>query len=407
MAFGGYSQNSRDPKRQREATGIKGRSSVKRVFTTDMCAHVWAQQSQEDGRSANGNLFFRGATIYSYGEHFPIARFTDAHVGAERVVLFNSGTYSTTTSQHQSTVRSALDGLAVKLLRVPVVAGYGEQFAHGENVAALMRDLEQHAEAMANPRKRAAIYGADTVETRTESLSDYALRVTEYCNVFALPVPALNLADKREAIRKAFEAYNDPKAVAKRERASVKREGKRAIANAELLSRAYAYIEGIGPRLDYDARKLLKRVNWDVTLRYNQAEANDPTYRYHTPGPSVTPEQWRNGLGNINALGYGRGLTLLRRKGDTLETSRGAEVPFVHAVRAFHKAQQCRRFGVDWHRNGDRCPVGVFQVDAIDTTGNLKAGCHTLNWDEMLRLAVREIPQQVRPTFPVPALIAS
>jgi len=41
-------------------------------------AHVWAQQVQDEERS--GNMFFEGDTIYSYGHHFPIARFVKKDV---------------------------------------------------------------------------------------------------------------------------------------------------------------------------------------------------------------------------------------------------------------------------------------------------------------------------------------
>jgi hypothetical protein len=129
--------------------------------------------------------------------------------------------------------------------------------------------------------------------------------------------------------------------------------------------------------------------------------------RYRDETPTVTPEQWQDGKGQRGALGYGLRSTLLRRVGERLETSQGVEVPFSHAVVAFHKASRCRRTATTWHRNGEQVPVGHFQVDEIDAQGNLKAGCHTLAWEEMLRLAVKEVPEQVRATFPVPALVVS
>ena len=35
------------------------------VFSNSMVAHVWAQQTQSEGRSNNGNLYFEGPCIYS------------------------------------------------------------------------------------------------------------------------------------------------------------------------------------------------------------------------------------------------------------------------------------------------------------------------------------------------------
>jgi hypothetical protein len=105
--FGQYSNNSRE-QRQRAATGITGRARVKRVFANDMVAHVWAQQTQDEGRSSNGNFYFDGDTLYSYGRHFAVARFTGRMVDGQRVVLTNSGSYSVTTSGHMNDMRRAL-----------------------------------------------------------------------------------------------------------------------------------------------------------------------------------------------------------------------------------------------------------------------------------------------------------
>src|SRR5258708_2866708 len=70
----------------------------RKVFANGMVAHVWAQQTNEEGRSNNGNFYFRGDTIFSYGHHFPIARFSVD----KTVVWFTNATYSVSTSGHVS-----------------------------------------------------------------------------------------------------------------------------------------------------------------------------------------------------------------------------------------------------------------------------------------------------------------
>ena len=40
-----------------------------------------------------------------------------------------------------------------------------------------------------------------------------------------------------------------------------------------------------------------------------------------------------------------------------------------------------------WHANGHRLPVGHFQIDSIDPAGNIAAGCHTILWNEIERIA--------------------
>lgn len=84
---------------------------MRKVFSnhTEVC-HVWAARSQKEGRASR--IFFEGDTIYSYGRHFPMAKFYD--VKDETVVLINDSTYSVSTSKHMCYVRSALRGLDKK-----------------------------------------------------------------------------------------------------------------------------------------------------------------------------------------------------------------------------------------------------------------------------------------------------
>lgn len=77
---------------------------MKTVFNNAQTAHVWAQQTQDQGRSTNGNLFFRGKVIYSYGHHFPLAMFVPEY----DIVLVNSDSYSVSTSKHQGYVRQTI-----------------------------------------------------------------------------------------------------------------------------------------------------------------------------------------------------------------------------------------------------------------------------------------------------------
>lgn len=68
------------------------------------------------------------------------------------------------------------------------------------------------------------------------------------------------------------------------------------------------------------------------------------------------------------------------------------------------RAQACRSQRKEWHRNGEQIAVGHFQLDSVTADGDIKAGCHTIAWSEMLRLALLEVPHVVKATFPVPAI---
>lgn len=81
------------------------------------------------------------------------------------------------------------------------------------------------------------------------------------------------------------------------------------------------------------------------------------------------------------------GRALIRARGDVLETSHGASVPLADAIKAFQFVKLVRERGQGWKRNGATLPVGHFQIDAIDVSGNFVAGCHKIGWNEISRLA--------------------
>ena len=77
------------------------------VFENRMVAHVWANQSQHSGRSNNGQFYFEGAYLYSYGTHF-----TAGIIMPDGQAVLNDDSYSVTTNRHQSYARQAVRGVA-------------------------------------------------------------------------------------------------------------------------------------------------------------------------------------------------------------------------------------------------------------------------------------------------------
>lgn len=78
---------------------------ARKVYDNAMTAHVWAQQNQDEGRSNNGNFYFVGPVIYSYGSHF-VAGVIDE----SGVAWINADSYSPSTAKHMSYVRRAVRG---------------------------------------------------------------------------------------------------------------------------------------------------------------------------------------------------------------------------------------------------------------------------------------------------------
>lgn len=98
-------------------------------------------------------------------------------------------------------------------------------------------------------------------------------------------------------------------------------------------------------------------------------------------------EAWQNNEPGA-FIPYGVGKVFLRKRTPgTVETSKGAVIPWDDAVRLFRFALARRKKG--WRRNGETFAVGPYQLDAVNKSG-IVAGCHRIGFDEMERLAKKE-----------------
>ena len=66
---------------------------MRKVFTNTEIVHVFAQQSQSEGRS--GSMFFQNTEIFSYGYHYLLGEFIDPDT-----IVINDKGYSNSTSKH-------------------------------------------------------------------------------------------------------------------------------------------------------------------------------------------------------------------------------------------------------------------------------------------------------------------
>lgn len=510
MGYGQWSTNGYGSTlRQSRADMAAGSKVTQRRFTfgdhANTC-HVWAQQNRETwrGQSSDGRIRFKGATIYSYGSHFPMANFTARKFDGQRIVLINGAGYSVSTGKHKRLVGNALSGLDVCLVRVPDLAkllGYNSgkelralklQFFNEacETYASAYRDTEAGRHWATPPRDARATVEAlraalcisrkipgDILQWSDDRRAKFdammnARRLRQALGRIKAINPALPVADQfnpdteaaRECnawncrdrinqienqlrdigsarltlgkakrypvmVRKASAALKAGRALrdkwrelqgiaaARESRATDlekledvrgymnatrdedKAQEPRALWNYEETARlaGLAYSEGFADLGDY--------LRDNVSLKKWFQEVPD-TFKVETYGREVlTPEQWQDGQGEASQH-YGplSSLTLLRKRGDELQTTRGARCPWSHAVKAFEIAQRCRATQETFTPNGHSIRVGTYSVDRIDPDGTLHAGCHHLDFAEMQRLAIREIPDRVRPCSPLPAL---
>ena len=73
---------------------------MRTVFSnSDDVIHIFAQQSQSEGRCSN--IFFNGTKIYSYGYHYLLGEFID-----KNTIVINDEGYSSTTNKHIWSLKS-------------------------------------------------------------------------------------------------------------------------------------------------------------------------------------------------------------------------------------------------------------------------------------------------------------
>lgn len=103
---------------------------TRQVYERSMVAHLWANRSQDSARDSGGRFYFTGGRLYSYGSHFIIGAHVETADGPR--ILWNSRTYSMTTTRHQSEAWRALAGWQTRE-RIVYVDGLGENDTRGRD----------------------------------------------------------------------------------------------------------------------------------------------------------------------------------------------------------------------------------------------------------------------------------
>lgn len=277
--------------------------------------HVWAQQTKDQGR--NGNLSHTGTTIYSYGRHFPIARFTGIKSPAGEIVLFTSRGYSNSTVKHKAYVMQALYGLPVQIIYCfnPEAEFSNE---HNENLSKMCDEFDALIVLASKARTRAMAY---IVEARQLHLA-----AVEYLTYMGGTLPREMVVPADIGQAKELTA------------AQIKRKADAADkARALLLEDLAAWRRG----------------------------------EYH-------------GIKNLSELP-----TALRVKGDLIETTRGASIPLSFAPAVWRAATHSRKSALSWSSAQLIKPVAVgeFRLESINEAGDIKVGCHNIEFNELVIIA--------------------
>lgn len=306
-------------------------------------AHFWANQVQERGRS--GSMFFSGASIYSYGRHFEmarIARVKSEHVSGLNktgVVLFNPKDYSVTTARHKRLVRLAIDGTAYYRFDVPClnagttgVKKYDRQL-HTENVDYLL--------GQADKLRQKALRAVDHGTFYRNRADDCFEEARHYREVFKLPKSIAAKIETKSIWTAEEEAILDRRAKAAEER-QVTRSARYENRLAEMCEKAAEHLKA-----------------------------------WRAGGPFVS--------GALHTLPVA-----LRVAGEAVETSYGAAVALPVARAAWERYHAGQTVAGD--------SVGAFEVRSLDEK-EVRIGCHVLPVAEIQALAAAQGWGQKKSTF--------
>lgn len=111
-------------------------------------AHEWAYDTDGKGIGAGANILYGGGCIYSYGNHFMIARHVKNDKG-ETAVLFTERTYSQTTAKHIKAVEDAVSHKHIIYVADPALTK--EELFNNWNVQ--MVNIVHHLEGAKRPGK--------------------------------------------------------------------------------------------------------------------------------------------------------------------------------------------------------------------------------------------------------------
>lgn len=310
---------------------------MKTVFSNEMVAHVWAQQNQSHGRNSGNTLFFEHTTIYSYGYHFPIAKFATNSIG-KTIVLFNDDSYSSTTSNHQNYCRNAIDK-NIPIINVPKWAVERLSDTQDDlNFNKVVNWFNGRAKELISRARNARKWGSYHLGTLDKLCNDFKMLCSwMMIDSYDLAISNGLLNSERESIDQKTAEYLAKKEQRRKEKLKVEQSEKRQQFNAWLDGK-------------------------DVDFPY-----------------CFNPDD-------------GTKLLSINRSMGEIRTSGGATFPIEHGKRAWKRLKAIRSAClsntklVDQKINEFQIKLGAFKIGSIDDAWTVKAGCHRIKWEEIERI---------------------
>lgn len=297
---------------------------MQKIHNNDGVVHLWANQAQSEARNGKDSFSFHGGNLYSYATM--IAAFITPDL-----ILFNSATYSVTTSQQIGLAQSAashIDSL--------VVPNMGSQSGGGYDAPQIL-STKDHAENLKFFKDNAtdALLRSGRARSNADWLYSEAMSAIDNYNHY---LSAFKI--KRKQLTP--DQFNVKDLVEKAKIASKKGAKKRKIERAKL---AKEQAENIAEWIAGNSYSFSGSNRLPVYLRINESS-------------------------------------------ETIETSQGANIPLKFAPILWRMINKTIRVGEQWTKDPTHAMhVGHYTLDRINVDGSIVVGCHNIPFSELERMA--------------------
>lgn len=235
----------------------------------------------------------------------------------------------------------------------------------------------------------AVLFTTRGYSTSTAKHLSYTRFACRSMRVFHVPLSADNLSNTLAGNRKTF--LDDYQTRIKAAELSAGRSRKYADSALEALCRLvdeandYAEFTGSPRRFTIPDLEQLRERAKHATARERERKRTEQAKLERVNADAI--REWLSG--ERNTLPYTITRTYLRivDDGANVETSKGAIFPVEHAKRGLAFVESIRESGQPYQRNGHTFHLGNYAIDKIDTSGNVTAGCHFVEYAEIARIA--------------------
>lgn len=332
---------------------------TKTVHNNDQIRHLWANQTQSYARG-NGSTHFEGPTLFSYNT--PIAHFVMQK--GRRVALITTASYSPSTSRHVPSVRDIPgypETMAFAVKHIGVSGGRADRLPDDWQRVNYLHMAERYKDLIVRIARAKNDFTLSYLREDATRMRENARR---YAEVFGL----------RFSLDKYFPEVTEAQLAATLEKIKTVKTRDRAKLAAEAKKRDRRIAEFVTGKSD------------TIAMGDYYACAGNPAQRRGIEQRAL--ELWRAGRGEAHfPLGETRLRVVVQEGVQIIQTSRGAEFPAAHGMRALTLIRNVVKTGTAWERNGKTIHLGSFQIDRIEPDGRVRAGCHTVFYAEIESVA--------------------